>query len=186
MDKRKRILESALKLFVEFGFHATPTSKIAKEAGIANGTLFYFFPTKDDLVIALYLDIKSQMMANAALEIENKTTLKEVLKDYYSASLNWAIKHKTKFRFIEQFTNSPYLNKIAEEEIQAHIQPIYKLLKQGIKNRVIQKLDIDMIFAMLSGHTFSINQYIITKDFSKNKQAKVIDDTFELLWKMLT
>ncbi|MDI1233908.1 MAG: TetR/AcrR family transcriptional regulator [bacterium] len=186
MDKRKRLLESALKLFVEFGFHETPTSKIAKEAGIANGTLFYFFATKDALVIALYTDIKSQMMAHVAKEIENKTSLKEVLKGYYSASLEWAMKHKTKFRFIEQFTNSTYLNKIADEAIQEHLQPIYKLLKQGFKNQVIQKLDVDMIFALVSGHTFSINQYLVTKDFSKNKQAKVIDETFELLWKMLT
>jgi AcrR family transcriptional regulator len=39
LDKKEEILKTALKLFVEFGFHATPTSKIAKEAGIANGTL---------------------------------------------------------------------------------------------------------------------------------------------------
>ena len=61
MDKRKQILDAALKLFVELGFHGTPTSMIAKEAGVANGTLFHYFATKDELVIALYVAIKNQM-----------------------------------------------------------------------------------------------------------------------------
>ena len=61
MDKKAKVLDAALKLFVEFGFHNTPTSKIAKEAGISSGTLFYFYPTKDELVVALYLDIKAKL-----------------------------------------------------------------------------------------------------------------------------
>ena len=61
MDKRQQILDAALKLFVEYGFHGTPTSLIAKEAGVANGTLFHYFSTKDELVVALYSSIKSRM-----------------------------------------------------------------------------------------------------------------------------
>ncbi|MGD1317767.1 TetR/AcrR family transcriptional regulator [Chryseobacterium sp. 2R14A] len=43
MDKKEILLQTALKLFVSQGFNDTPTSRIAKEAGIATGTLFYFF-----------------------------------------------------------------------------------------------------------------------------------------------
>ena len=60
-DKRKEILSAALKLFVEYGFHGTPTSKIAAEAGVANGTLFHYYKTKEDLVIVLYNDIKDEL-----------------------------------------------------------------------------------------------------------------------------
>ena len=80
MDKKEQILLAALKLFVEFGFHNTPTSKIAKEAGVANGTLFYFFPTKDDLVKALYLDVKSRLTNYVAETMRGESTLKEILK----------------------------------------------------------------------------------------------------------
>ena len=51
MNKREKIFSTALNLFVEHGFHGTPTSKIAKEAGVANGTLFHHFNTKEDLII---------------------------------------------------------------------------------------------------------------------------------------
>ncbi|MDD3246000.1 MAG: TetR/AcrR family transcriptional regulator [Methanosarcina sp.] len=49
-DKRTAIIETALKLFTERGFHGTSTAQISKEAGVATGTLFNYFPTKEDLV----------------------------------------------------------------------------------------------------------------------------------------
>jgi len=45
-DKRTAIIEAALKLFTERGFHGTSTAQISKEAGVATGTLFNYFPTK--------------------------------------------------------------------------------------------------------------------------------------------
>lgn len=45
-DKRQAILETALRLFVDQGFHGTSTASIAKQAGVATGTLFHHFPTK--------------------------------------------------------------------------------------------------------------------------------------------
>ena len=42
MDKKKQLLETATKLFVERGFHATPTSAITKEAGVSAGILFHY------------------------------------------------------------------------------------------------------------------------------------------------
>ncbi|MFV8327355.1 TetR/AcrR family transcriptional regulator [Flavobacterium sp. ZS1P14] len=186
MDKREKLLAAALNLFVEFGFHDTPTSKIAKEAGIASGTLFYFFPTKDELVKTLYIDIKSRLNGHISETIKDEKSLQGILKGYYSATLHWALKHKTEFRFIEQFNSSPYLKQIAEEEIQKHIKPIIALLKNGIKDKIIKPLDVDLIFILLSGHTFSSNHYLVAKQFSKPKQEKVINDTFDLLWDMIT
>ena len=45
-DNREKILTTALTLFTERGFFGTPTSLISKEAGVATGTLFFYFPTK--------------------------------------------------------------------------------------------------------------------------------------------
>jgi AcrR family transcriptional regulator len=45
-DNREKILTTALTLFTERGFFGTPTSLISKEAGVATGTLFFYFPPK--------------------------------------------------------------------------------------------------------------------------------------------
>lgn len=52
-EKQRRILETAIELFAEKGFHASSTSEIARRAGVAEGTIFKHFKTKTDLLYAL-------------------------------------------------------------------------------------------------------------------------------------
>ncbi|WP_416418202.1 TetR/AcrR family transcriptional regulator [Paenarthrobacter aromaticivorans] len=52
-DARALILDSAEDLIAEHGFKGTSTASIAKAAGVAKGLLFYYFPAKSDLLIAL-------------------------------------------------------------------------------------------------------------------------------------
>ncbi|MGA2405831.1 MAG: TetR/AcrR family transcriptional regulator [Bacteroidales bacterium] len=109
MEKTRKILDTALKLFVEYGFHGTPTSKIAQEAGVANGTLFNKFATKDDLILVLYVDIKTRMNEYIAENSTQENSLKEIMKGQYLASLYWALDNKNEFRFVEQFKARPPL-----------------------------------------------------------------------------
>ncbi|WP_448808589.1 TetR/AcrR family transcriptional regulator [Agromyces bauzanensis] len=67
---RLRILDAAERLFAERGFDATPTSSIAKLAAVPKGLLFYYFPTKSELLRALVaerLDL-GPINANALIE----------------------------------------------------------------------------------------------------------------------
>jgi AcrR family transcriptional regulator len=50
---RARILDAAERLFARDGFDATPTARVATEASVAKGLLFYYFPRKQDLLLAL-------------------------------------------------------------------------------------------------------------------------------------
>jgi len=52
-DARQRILDAAEQLFAEHGFDATPTSKVATRARVPKGLLFYYFPTKRELLKTL-------------------------------------------------------------------------------------------------------------------------------------
>ncbi|MEN4099778.1 MAG: helix-turn-helix domain-containing protein [Anaerolineaceae bacterium] len=56
-QKRATLFSAALKLFVKKGVMNTSTAEIAKEAGVAAGTLFLYFPTKQDLLDQLVLKI---------------------------------------------------------------------------------------------------------------------------------
>lgn len=71
-EKQRRILEASIKLFAEKGFHASSTSEIAKEAGVAEGTIFRHYKTKKDILIAA--------VAPAVLKIAAPFILKDVGK----------------------------------------------------------------------------------------------------------
>lgn len=53
-DKRGRILAAAERIFARHGFFAARVSEIAKEAGVADGTIYLYFKSKDDLLISLF------------------------------------------------------------------------------------------------------------------------------------
>ena len=49
-DKRERILRAATKVFARKGFYATRVSEVAKAAGVADGTIYLYFKSKDELL----------------------------------------------------------------------------------------------------------------------------------------
>jgi TetR/AcrR family fatty acid metabolism transcriptional regulator len=55
-EKRQRILDAALRIFAERGFYTAKVSEVAREAGVADGTIYLYFENKDDLLISLFED----------------------------------------------------------------------------------------------------------------------------------
>jgi TetR/AcrR family fatty acid metabolism transcriptional regulator len=53
-DKHERILRAAIKVFARNGFHNAKISQIAKEAGVADGTIYLYFKNKDDILIKVF------------------------------------------------------------------------------------------------------------------------------------
>ncbi|MDY6971474.1 MAG: TetR/AcrR family transcriptional regulator [Thermodesulfobacteriota bacterium] len=57
MTRKEAVLRSATRLFAEKGFDSTPTSEVAKAAGVAEGTVFHHFRTKEDILMHIFEDI---------------------------------------------------------------------------------------------------------------------------------
>jgi AcrR family transcriptional regulator len=186
MDKQEKILNSALKLFVEFGFHGTPTSKIAQLAGVSNGTLFHYFKTKDELVVTLYETIKEQMGICVFEIIPESGGTKILLEKMFKASLTWAIEHKTEFLFIQQFHSSPYLYMISSEKIKKIEKNYTEILKQAIDDKIFKPLPVDLVLILINNHVYGVFQYLISSKLSAHKQKQLMNESFEMLWKMLT
>ncbi len=55
-DRRRAILDAAVKVFARQGFHACRVSDIADQAGVAYGLLYHYFPSKDDVLSTLFLE----------------------------------------------------------------------------------------------------------------------------------
>src|SRR5687768_16551067 len=68
-DKRERILDAAERVFAEHGFFAARVSEIAKEAGVADGTIYLYFKSKDELLISLFESRMDRFNARLAAAI---------------------------------------------------------------------------------------------------------------------
>jgi len=68
-DKRDRILKAAVKVFARTGFHATRVSEVAKAAGVADGTIYLYFKSKEDLLVALFEDRVKRLLDHLESEL---------------------------------------------------------------------------------------------------------------------
>ena len=63
IDKRRNILDAAIKVFARQGFHSTRVSDIADEAGVAYGLVYHYFKSKDEVLNELFVERWSLLLA---------------------------------------------------------------------------------------------------------------------------
>jgi len=100
-EKRSAILEAATRIIVTQGLSA-PTAGIAKEAGVANGSLFTYFETKTELFNQLYLELKTEMAAAAMKDLPTGAEPREQLFHLWQHWVNWAVSYPEKRRALAQ------------------------------------------------------------------------------------
>src|ERR1700678_906370 len=89
-DKRNAILSAATQVFAERGLSAA-TSAISSAAGVAEGTLFTYFKTKDDLINALYREIKLELADAMMSDFPRKKNIRTKLRHVWDRYVNWGI-----------------------------------------------------------------------------------------------
>src|SRR5580704_14885461 len=130
-EKRSAILEAATRVIVTQGLSA-PTAGIAKEAGVANGSLFTYFATKSDLFNALYLELKVEM-ASAAMEgLRESDELREQVFQVWQNWMNWALSFPEKRRALAQLGVSDEITpstRTAADRGMANVAPLLERVR---------------------------------------------------------
>lgn len=185
MDKRELLLEAATKLFVERGFHATPTSAISKEAGVSAGILFHYFKTKDDLIVELYVELKKEFTGLVLKDIEKLTSDIGKIRLIWSNSWNWGLENPLKFKFLLQADNSIYSESIKNHpEIAAKYEFFKTFIQSFTDKNIIKKMDIYFLMnSMFSLITSMINHLTLFPEL-RNDHA-FIEQAWEMYYNYL-
>src|ERR1700739_5023352 len=79
-DKRERILDAAVRIFAKKGFYATRVSEVAKAAGVADGTIYLYFSSKDELLVSLFEDRVERLLRFLERELPPGASASEKLR----------------------------------------------------------------------------------------------------------
>ncbi len=138
MEKRDAILKTALTLFSERGFHNTPTALIAQEAGVATGTLFHHFKNKDELINALYLDLKKALVNALKEKVQDDDPVEDKIKNSWINGVKWGIMHPKEIQFIFQYANSPFITNLTREQAMGQYEFIANVYEQAMQDGIIK------------------------------------------------
>ncbi len=114
-DKRERILDAAEQVFARHGFFAARVSAIAREAGVADGTIYLYFRNKDDLLISLFERRMEQVNALLAQAIAGLPPVEQLrafveaylalIRDQPAAAEVLTIELRQSSKFMKEYEN---------------------------------------------------------------------------------
>ncbi len=149
--KKTAILESTLILIKEHGFHGTPMSQIAKNAGVAAGTIYHYFDSKDELIKELYVYVKDRLAAATLKDDNEKQPYRDRFIDFWVNQCSFFIKHEAFLYFLEQYINSPYAKHFAMSESKLFNSKVKPFIQYGIDNGMIRKMDYELLGPIVHG-----------------------------------
>ncbi len=184
MKKKERILQTALKLFIDKGFDRTPTSLISKKARVATGTLFHHFKNKEALINTLYLDIKIDLVDEMSEGFKKFDGLKETLYCVWYTHLSWVMKNEDKFQFLIQYGESPHITQRTKQRVEDAFQYVFETIKKGKKDGVFYDISLDLMMVISSAHIMATSRYFIENP-GEFKNQLTINETFDSFWHTL-
>src|SRR5690606_28376421 len=149
--KKEAIYESTLRLIRECGFHGTPMSQIAQEAGVATGTIYHYFTSKDELIVELYHYVKDRMQQVIFKDNDLALPYPEQFTSVWMNLVKYYVRYPEVLGFLEQFFSSPYVKDVYPEDRVCFQDEVSVFLKQGIQEGHIKPLDINIISAAYIG-----------------------------------
>lgn len=177
MSKRQAIISAALKLLVEKGIHDTPMSAIAREAGTGMGTIYNYFPHKESLINAVYVEIK-QAESAIFYPYDQSKPLRTHFEEFYVRSIDFYVANPMYFQFMEQVQASPMITAESKEVGYESIEHVLDLLSRGKKARVIKDIPTNELIQFVGGTVISFLRQQIQegKESSMTNQLKMVWD----------
>jgi AcrR family transcriptional regulator len=145
MSTRDRLMRAAIRIVARDGLAAATTAAIAKEAGVAEGTLYRHFESKDALLIAAYQQIKSEVFLSAASDADRHAPPPERLKRTWLAIYRAYRADRDAFLFRQRFMESALAAREGGEAARAVAEMAAELHKDGIASGDFKSLPTDLL-----------------------------------------
>jgi AcrR family transcriptional regulator len=145
-DKRRQLLDAAVRVFARKGFHASRVGDIAEEAGVAHGLLYHYFKSKDQVLEAVFHENWSVLVARIESVEETDESAADQIRHIAAIVLRtWLHLPDVVRVVIQEFGRSPEL---AERigELTRPIEVLQRVIARGVQRGEF-RADIDPAFA---------------------------------------
>jgi AcrR family transcriptional regulator len=183
-NKRNAILDAATRLFAERGLTAAPTSEISKLAGVAEGTLFTYFKTKDDLINALYREVKLELADAMMSDFPRKKNIGTRMRHVWDRYVNWGIANPKQRKVLGQLTVSEVLTKESRDAGSAPFVEFQAMIRDAIEQGLFRN---DVPVELISRSLAALVETTIDLTASNPSKTKHYRDSgFQMFWAGIT
>jgi AcrR family transcriptional regulator len=181
-DKRNAILAAATQVFADRGLGAA-TLTISSAAGVAEGTLFTYFRTKDELVNALYREIKLEVADAIMSGFPRKKRVRHRLEHVWNQWVEWGVGNPRQHRVLRQIEVWGGLTEESKAAGLAPFNEIQTMVESAVAQRIFQDLPQRFVAAAMRALAETTMEFIRQDPKAAVKYRQL---GFELLWAGIT
>ena len=186
-DKRRRLLDAALKMFAERGYHGVAVPEVAAAAGVGTGTLYHYFENKQVLVNELYRDQKLKLRSHlldglADPDLDKLGAGEAWFNEIWRRLAAYARETPHAFKFLEMQDHLEYLDAESRQLEVATLMPMFMVAKR-VHDRV-GGARVDVVIALIFGAFVGLVKaarlgYLQLDDASLEEAGKTVWRMFE-------
>jgi AcrR family transcriptional regulator len=181
-DKRNGILAAAVQVFAERGLGA-PTAAITSAAGIAEGSLFTYFKTKDELINALYRELKLELADAMMSGFPRKQSVRHRLEQVWNGYVRWGVANPDQQKVLKKIQ---VWGGLTEESKQAGYAPFTEI-QTMTEDAVTQRIYKDVPQAFIGGTLSALAEMTMEFMVREPERAEMYRSAgFEMLWAAIT
>ncbi|MDR3615410.1 MAG: TetR/AcrR family transcriptional regulator [Candidatus Obscuribacterales bacterium] len=181
-DKKAALVAAAIRVFASQGLGA-PTAMIAKEADVANGTLFNNFPTKTDLLNYVYIQIKQEVIETAIGDAPVDADLKQQAYYMWSRWTRWGAANPDKRRTLAMLCVSDEISEETRRVAGQGADCIGDMLTRCVANGHLRGQPLTFVTSILEALANMTIDFMIENPDEADKHS---DLGFETFWRAIS
>ncbi len=172
-ERRRQIVDAAVPLFIERGYHKTTTRALAQATGMSIGSMYEYITTKDDVLylvcMAIHAEVEQGVKAALGRPLQAKAALAEVIREYFLVCDRMS-DHMLLMYQVTHFLPHKWQRKVLEAELR--ITDIFIKAIEELQNRgALSGLDDATVNLMghnisVLGHTWAFRRWYFGKNFT--------------------
>jgi TetR/AcrR family fatty acid metabolism transcriptional regulator len=179
--KRQALLESAIKVFSEKGFHSSRVSEIAKDAGVADGTTYLYFKNKDDLLIKAVEDLFERKLVEMEERVSKEKTGRDKLLKFAEEHISIFTEDPKVVRFlgVELRQSKEFYKKYPDfKPLRHYLSYLQEICEEAIAEGSIRDIDSKALSYIVYGTVnFVITEWAVQDQvFSLEEIKNYIED----------
>ncbi|MCB0152531.1 MAG: TetR/AcrR family transcriptional regulator [Caldilinea sp.] len=181
-DKKQQLLEASIDLFAREGFWNTSTASIAKHAGVATGTLFNYFPSKDALIDAVYMHLKHEWLQHIQRDYPVRADIKSRLEHIWYRNIDWGVRFPERYNLKQQLSLSGVLGAEAVDYEAEELAFLHELIQEGFNQGIFKEMSVDYFNSMVMAEMDATVRYATAQGLKDMALARLIALSSDVLW----
>lgn len=181
LNKVELIFKASLQLIKQEGIAGVTMSKLAAKAGLATGTLYIYFKSKEELFHQLYAKLNQESAERFMTGYDPGEDFLKGLKMVWLNYLKHRIEHYEESVFLEQYYRSPYISPTELQMAESLKGPVHNMIRRGKEEGIVRTdIDDEMLFLAMLGFIRELADEHVTGVYKLDKGR--IEQAFQLSW----